>query len=89
MANRIRKGNETSKKEFSMEVIEKCGILSKNGTTILELRYVAWNGAEPKYDIRPWYIKDGEEKAGKGVTLTGEELEALGQIIKEMMESED
>ena len=82
----IRKGNVTTKKEFTMEVIEKCGVLSTNGTTTLELRYVSWNGAEPKYDLRPWIKTADGEKAGKGVTLTGEELEMLGEIIEGIKE---
>lgn len=65
------------------EVIEKCGVIEeKNGGYNLELRYVAWNGGEPKYDIRTWKAKDdGTEICGKGITLTGEELESLGEII--------
>ena len=69
--------------EIKMEVVEKVGvIMERNGGYSLELRYVSWNGGEPKYDIRPWKIKDdGTEVCGKGITLTGEELESLGEII--------
>lgn len=80
--------NKTNKSdnEIKMEVIEKCGvIMERNGGYSLELRYVSWNGKDPKYDIRPWKMNDdGNEICGKGITLSGEELEKLGEIIKNM-----
>lgn len=83
------KGTEKKQDEVKMEVLEKCGVIStrkgKNGDTTLELRYVAWNGNPPKYDIRPWYKdENGEEKCAKGITITGEELISLGEIIKKL-----
>lgn len=73
--------------EIKMEVIEKCGVLGKRGSSgTLELRYVAWNGREPKYDIRLWKEdEEGNETGLKGVTLSGEELETLGNLLAEMM----
>lgn len=82
----IKKSNAKANDEIKMEVLEKCGVISEgaNGWTT-ELRYVAWNGKEPKYDLRSWKEKDdGTEICGKGITLTGEELEELGKIISEM-----
>ena len=80
--------NKTNKSdnEIKMEVIEKCGvIMERNGGYSLELRYVSWNGKDPKYDIRPWKMNDdGNEICGKGITLSGEELEKLGEIIRGM-----
>lgn len=80
--------NKTNKSdnEIKMEVIEKCGvIMERNGGYSLELRYVSWNGKDPRYDIRPWKMNDdGNEICGKGITLSGEELEKLGEIIKNM-----
>lgn len=80
--------NKTNKSdnEIKMEVIEKCGvIMERNGGYSLELRYVSWNGKDPKYDIRPWKTNDdGNEICGKGITLSGEELEKLGEIIRGM-----
>lgn len=86
MANGIHKTTaKANEKEFKFEVIEKCGVLGKRGKATLELRYVSWNDAEPKYDIRPWYVDDeGNEACYKGYTLSGEELEALGEILDEM-----
>lgn len=77
------KANEN---EVKMEVIEKCGVLGKRGSSTLELRYVAWNGREAKYDIRPWKEdEEGNETCLKGITLSGEELETLGNLLAEMM----
>ena len=76
------KANEN---EIKMEVIEKCGVLGKRGSSTLELRYVAWNGREAKYDIRPWKEdEEGNETCLKGITLSGEELEALGELLDKM-----
>ena len=81
---------KTTKKDETIkcEVIQKCGVISEgNNGWNLELRYVSWNGNEGKYDIRSWKEKDdGTEICGKGITLTGEELEALSNIINEMKE---
>ena len=82
----IKKNNV--KEEIKYEVIEKCGVISeRNGGYTLELRYVSWNNKPPKYEIRPWKVNDeGKEVCTKGITLTGEELEALGELIKGMEE---
>lgn len=78
----IRK-SENKASEIKVEIIEKCGVIAeRNGGYNLELRYVSWNGGEPKYDIRTWKTKDdGTEICGKGITLDGDELESLGEII--------
>ena len=44
-----------------------------------ELNLVSWNGRKAKYDIREW--SPDHEKLGKGVTLSEEELRALGKLI--------
>lgn len=71
--------------EPTYEVIEECGVLSTNSRGWeLKLRYMSWNGNEPKYDLRSWKEDENGEKCSKGITLTGEELEALLDILKEM-----
>ena len=84
----IYKGTQDKKAdEVKYEVIEKCGVLGERSNGFaLELRLVAWNGNEPKYDIRAWKETDEGEKMQKGVTLTGEELESLYEVIKGMVE---
>ena len=77
----------STKNKIKYEVLEECGTISKRGDYDLKLRWLAWNGKEPKYDLRPWKIdEDGDEVCGKGITLSGEELEDLGKLIAEMME---
>lgn len=57
----FKKSNPTTKtNEPTYTILEKHGIVGKrNGDWNLELRYISWNGNEPKYDLRPW--KDTDE----------------------------
>lgn len=82
----IKKSNAKANEGINYEVVEKCGVITeRNGGYALELRYVSWNGGEPKYDIRAWKTKDdGTEVCGKGITLSGEELESLGEVITKL-----
>lgn len=69
--------------EITYEIKEDYGELSKK----VKFRLISWNGAAPKYDIRQWYTdKNGMEKMGKGITLTGEEMEALYKLLKKIAE---
>ena len=45
-----------------------------------ELNLVAWNGGEPKYDIRSW--NEDHTKMGKGLTLTKEELTIICEAFE-------
>lgn len=82
------KKSESKAKEINYEVIEECGtVAERNGGYELKLRYISWNDKDPRYDIRPWKVdNEGKEVCGKGITLTGEELESLGNLIKGMEE---
>ena len=73
---------------INYNVLEECGVIAtRKGGYELKLRYMSWNDREPVYDLRPWKINDeGEEICGKGLTLSGEELESLGNLIASMME---
>ena len=55
--------------EFKYEVVKEYA--ENEG---LKIRLVSYNGREPKYDIRHWSEKNGEEVMGKGVTLTADQL---------------
>jgi hypothetical protein len=67
------------------EVIEKIGVLSETKNTRTEVRLVAWNGEQPKLDVRVW-IAPGtdEEKPGKGKTLSDLEAALLRDILVRM-----
>lgn len=65
------------------EVKESYGVLSESakGWT-KELRSISWNDREAKFDIREWAPDD--EKMGKGVTLSKDELLKLRDILNGM-----
>jgi hypothetical protein len=65
------------------EIKKELGTLSENAKGwSKEINLVSWNGREPKYDIRDW--SQGHEKMGKGVTLSGEDLKSLRDILNKL-----
>jgi len=82
-------GKKEIKEELNYEVIKKYGCLTTEGKANKELRLISWNGAAPKFDLRPWIAnEDGTEKMNKGVTLTSEEIGNLFEILKTINEEE-
>jgi hypothetical protein len=77
------KGDRKNMAEFKYEIMGKHGVLSESikGWT-KELRSISWNDKETKFDIREWAPED--EKMGKGITLSKEELKALKEILEDM-----
>ena len=70
--------------DITYEIKEQIAVLSKNGKGWQrELNLISWNGNAPKYDIRDWAPEHA--KMGKGISLTKEELEALYDIIGEVL----
>ncbi len=69
--------------EFKYEIVEQIGVLSEsaNGWS-RELNFISWNGRDPKYDIRDW--APGNEKMGKGISLSLEEAKALKEILNSL-----
>jgi hypothetical protein len=67
-------------RDITYDILKNYGILSeeKSGWK-KELNLIAWNGREPKLDIRDW--APGHERMGKGITLTTEE----GAKLKEWL----
>lgn len=86
----IRKsGSKGNSKDFTYEVLEDYGVVGKrSGDWELRLRYVAFNGNEPKYDLRPWKDTEDGERMGKGIQISGEELESLLKVIIELAKEE-
>lgn len=70
--------------EITYNVEERVILAERNGGYKLELRYMSWNGKEPKYDIRAWKETEDGEVCGKGLSLSGEELEILGDYINKL-----
>lgn len=69
--------------EFKYDVKARLGVLSESakGWT-KELRSISYNDKEPKFDIREWAPED--EKMGKGVTLSLEEMRELKKILMDI-----
>lgn len=69
-------------KEFKYEIKEHVGVVAEErGYRTLELNLVSFNDAEPKFDLRRWVNKDGERTLGKGITMTGEQIQALRDLL--------
>lgn len=68
--------------EFSYQIVKQIGVLSKTESSgwQKELNYVAYNGREPKYDIREW--SPGRERMTKGITLNNEEVKNLLELLE-------
>lgn len=81
----FKKSGKTNANEISYKVLEECGSLGTNANDWeLKLRYISWNEKEPKYDLRSWKEDETGEKCSKGITLTGEELESLYNVLHKM-----
>lgn len=69
--------------EFKYEIKENIGVLSENANGWSRcVNYVSWNDREPKLDIRDW--APDNEKMGKGISLSKEEVIALKEILNNM-----
>ena len=70
------------KGEITSEVVKEIGVLStsKSGWN-REVNLVSWNGGAPKLDIRDW--APNHENAGKGLSLNGEEVAVLKELLSD------
>lgn len=66
--------------EIQFDIVKHYGVISseKSGWR-KELNSVAWNGRNPKFDIRDW--SPDRAKMGKGITLTEEEARQLMELL--------
>ena len=65
------------------EIEKELGMLSENAKGWKkEINLVSWNGREAKYDIRDWSPE--HEKMGKGLTLSGDEIKSLRDILNKI-----
>lgn len=69
--------------DFSFKIEQELGIISesKSGWKT-ELNLVSWGGRPAKYDLRSWSSE--HQKAGKGITLTKDELNGLKTLLNSM-----
>ena len=70
--------------KFEYEIVKKIAELSHKDNTSMELNLVSFNRAAPKYDIRVWQRKNGEEKLFRGIALTAGEIKALKKALVSM-----
>lgn len=83
----FKKTNSAS--EIKYEVKEEVATVCESNGWELKIRLMSWNGKEEKYDIRKWKTnEDGEERCGKGISLTSEEIEALTDALIKVKEAE-
>ena len=78
-------------KEFSYEIIEEIGQVSKptaSGWSI-RLNLISWNGGKPKLDIRSW--NEDMSRMGKGISLSEDDAKDLAGLLNSYLgiESED
>lgn len=78
----FKKTTTTKEREFKYEVVSDYGCIGKrNRGYELRLREVSFNGNDAKYDIRTWKEDEDGEHMGKGIQLSGEEIEALCELL--------
>lgn len=66
--------------DFSFNIEKSIGTVAEGkGGWNLELNLVSWGGRPAKYDLRSW--SPDHQKMGKGLTLTKDELVALGNLL--------
>ena len=76
-----QEANMDQKDRIEFEVVKHFGVLGEaRGSWNKELNLVAWNGREPKLDVRDWSPE--HEKMGKGITLSHEEAAKLAELLK-------
>ena len=66
--------------DIKFEITKHIGVLSEGSKGWRkEFNLISWNDREPKYDIRDW--SPGNEKMGKGVTLSEDEVAVLKKLL--------
>lgn len=77
-------------KEFSYEIIEEIGQVSKptaSGWSI-RLNLISWNGwGKPKLDIRSW--NEDMTRMGKGISLSEEDAKDLAGLLNSYLGIEE
>ncbi len=69
--------------DVKYEIVQNIGVLSESEKGWKkELNLISWNGNEPKYDLRDW--NQDHTRMGKGITMTYDEIQSLGNLIKEL-----
>ena len=69
--------------DIKFDIIEKLGIIGEGSKGwSKEVNIISWNRRKAKVDIRDW--DENNEKMGKGLTLTKEELKTLKGLLNSL-----
>lgn len=69
--------------DIKFDIIEKLGTIGEGSKGwSKEVNIISWNGRKAKVDIRDW--DENNEKMGKGLTLTKEELKTLKGLLNSL-----
>lgn len=64
---------------FSYKIIRNITTISQRGNWALELNLISWDGRPATFDLRKW--NDDHTKMSKGISLTRDEVKALGKFL--------
>lgn len=69
-------------KDFKYEIDKDFNFVIEEGAnTSICLRKISWNDRPAKIDIRKYLYKDGEERLGKGVSLSDDATNELVNVL--------
>ncbi|MBE6033215.1 MAG: hypothetical protein E7222_00795 [Clostridiales bacterium] len=75
-------GNERKNEEITYQITEHIGVIAQYANRwTKELNKIAWNGSNPKFDIRDW--DEQHEHMSRGITLHVEEMRIMYEILKD------
>lgn len=80
----FKKTENNNSTGFNYEVVEELGNFGKVDRKGFQwkLRLIKWNGRDARYDIRSWGTdEDDNEVMRKGISMDGETLEALTELL--------
>lgn len=64
---------------FSYKIIRNITTISQRGNWALELNLISWDGRPATFDLRKW--NEDHTKMSKGISLTRDEVKALGKFL--------
>ena len=79
--------NAGTRPQLEYKILQDLGTVIKNNGYEIKVQLIKWGDNPEKYDIRKW-LTDGSGRPKKGgITLTGEEIEALAIFLMGVMNS--
>lgn len=70
--------------EFKYEITKHIATLSESNGYTVEVNMISYNDKEPKLDIRKW--DRNKDVMLKGISLSADEVKALVEALKEIVE---